>query len=176
MSEHDAFPDVRDKLSAPSKKSAFEKARLEAEAKRQREEAETAAVYRDFVASFDDDGPGNSSSPSGFPRGGFGGPRGGLRGVPPSGPGRRHFTGHPGRGGLGGLGVQPGGPPRKRVLGDAFDRDDDDIGVFGAPLSAGEKRRMKESNTGLLAFENSAPKGRDRYDDDDSGSYVPLSP
>ncbi|OAA67949.1 coatamer subunit protein [Niveomyces insectorum RCEF 264] len=39
-----------------TKKSIFERQRAELEAKRQREAAETAAVYEDFVKSFDDDG------------------------------------------------------------------------------------------------------------------------
>ncbi len=38
------FPDLSNKLSAPSKKSLFEKQKAEAEAKRIREAAETAAV------------------------------------------------------------------------------------------------------------------------------------
>jgi U2-associated protein SR140 len=49
------FPDVDSKLQAPSKKSLFERQKAEAEAKRLREEAETKAVYEDFVKSFDDD-------------------------------------------------------------------------------------------------------------------------
>jgi U2-associated protein SR140 len=185
------FPNVSDKLSAPSKKSAFEKARLEAEAKRAREEAETAAVYRDFVASFDDDEP-TPPPPSGMMRGGFGGPRGGgMRGAPPSGPGRRHFTGMPGGRGGGGFngGGGPGaggmslpGPPppnlRKRNLGNAFENDEDEGGVFGSNISEREKRRMRESNTGLLAFENSAPSGKRGpaagYADDDSGMLPTL--
>ncbi|EGS19786.1 uncharacterized protein CTHT_0042700 [Thermochaetoides thermophila DSM 1495] len=51
------FPDVEAKLQKPIKPSAFERQKAEAEAKRRREEAETAAVYEDFVKSFarDDD-------------------------------------------------------------------------------------------------------------------------
>ncbi|WYZ43539.1 hypothetical protein EsH8_VI_001238 [Colletotrichum jinshuiense] len=49
------FPDVEAKLQKPSKQSAFEKQRAEAEAKKAREAAETAAVYQDFVKSFDHD-------------------------------------------------------------------------------------------------------------------------
>ena len=50
--------DVEFKLQkAGNKKSAFERSRAEAEAKRQREAQETAAIYDDFVKSFDrDDG------------------------------------------------------------------------------------------------------------------------
>ncbi|TPX18885.1 uncharacterized protein E0L32_011437 [Thyridium curvatum] len=60
------FPDVEAKLQKPTKKSAFERQRAEAEEKRRREAAETAAVYEDFVKSFDrdDDGP-NYNSPRG---------------------------------------------------------------------------------------------------------------
>ncbi|EPE02797.1 coatamer subunit protein [Ophiostoma piceae UAMH 11346] len=41
-----------------NKRSVFERQRAEAEAKRQRDNAETAAVYEDFVKSFDDGGDG----------------------------------------------------------------------------------------------------------------------
>lgn len=175
MSDHDPFPNVSSKLTAPTKKSAFEKSRLEAEAKRLREEAETAAVYKDFVASFDEE-PLHSSHGGGV----FGGngPRGGgfrgMRGGPPSGPGRRHFTGPPPstRGGA------VGPPGRKRNLDAAFERGDEEGGVFGAPGGPGEreKRRLREGNTGLLAFENSAPSGKskDAYSDDDSGALLSL--
>lgn len=50
------FPDVDAKLQKPTKQSAFEKQKADAEAKRRREAAETAAVYEDFVKSFDHDG------------------------------------------------------------------------------------------------------------------------
>ncbi|KAJ5541358.1 hypothetical protein N7494_006434 [Penicillium frequentans] len=51
------FPDISAKLSALPKKSLFERQKAEAEAKRAREKAETAAVYEDFVRSFEDDTP-----------------------------------------------------------------------------------------------------------------------
>ncbi|KJR83284.1 U2-associated protein SR140 [Sporothrix schenckii 1099-18] len=47
---------VRFPAKQPAKKSIFERQRAEAEAKRKREAAETAAVYEDFVKSFDDGG------------------------------------------------------------------------------------------------------------------------
>jgi hypothetical protein len=159
MSNPHQFPNVRDKLSAPSKKSAFEKARLEAEEKRKREEAETAAVYKDFVASFDE-GPSDAPPSSGF--------RGGFRA---GGAGRRHFTGTRGP-------PPPALPPpglRKRGLGDAFERDEEEGGVFGSgALTEREKRRLKEGSSGLLAFENSGPAKPRRYNaaDDDSGAFV----
>ncbi|KAI0155324.1 hypothetical protein GGR57DRAFT_464822 [Xylariaceae sp. FL1272] len=51
----DDFPDVETKLQKPTKQSAFEKQKADAEAKRKREAAETAAVYESFVKSFDND-------------------------------------------------------------------------------------------------------------------------
>lgn len=101
------FPNVEAKLQKPTKQSAFERQKAEAEAKRQREAAETAAVYEDFVKSFDadddDDSRGNTAGGGVFDghRGrapGFA-PRGGLGGS-----GRRHF------GGSGGLGLKSSGP------------------------------------------------------------------
>ncbi|KAJ9487057.1 hypothetical protein VN97_g6262 [Penicillium thymicola] len=50
-----SFPDVSAKLSALPKKSLFERQKAEAEAKRAREKAETAAVYEEFVKSFEDE-------------------------------------------------------------------------------------------------------------------------
>lgn len=50
-----SFPDVSAKLSALPKKSLFERQKAEAEAKRARENAETAAVYEEFVKSFEDE-------------------------------------------------------------------------------------------------------------------------
>jgi U2-associated protein SR140 len=80
-----AFPDLSSKLSAPPKRSVFERQKAEAEAKRAREKAETAAVYEDFVKSFDDDGDnGNRRSSSNFRPSG----PGSLGGPPP----KRHFT------------------------------------------------------------------------------------
>ncbi|KAH8151258.1 uncharacterized protein LAJ45_04460 [Morchella importuna] len=164
MSDHDPFPNVKDKLTAPTKKSAFEKSRLEAEAKRLREEAETAAVLKDFVASFDEPEPPlpfpSSSSSRGSFRGGARGGGGGGGGG--GGIGRRHFTAQP----------PPAALQRKRNLEAAFERDGDDAGgVFGGVGGLGEreKRRLREGNVGLLAFENSVGGAKDD-DDDDSDS------
>ena len=147
------FPDISNKLTAPTKKSIFEKQKAEAEAKRQREQEETAAVYEDFVKSFDDEDIGASTS-GGPVRGGF------------AGPGKRHYSGPPagtvGRGGLGGgRGSGPGslGPPptslsRKR----AYD---------GSPPSQRE---------GLFAFEDAREGPADpktalqHSDDEDTGN------
>lgn len=123
------FPDIGSKLTAPTKKSLFERQKAEAEAKRQREQEETAAVYEDFIKSFDDtDDPGNpKTSDSGRTFGT-----------------KRHFSGPPtgpARGGFGGRGSGPGslGPPplsRKR----AHD---------------GSHPLQKDPNTNLFAFEDS---------------------
>ena len=156
------FPDISNKLTAPTKKSVFEKQKAEAEAKRQREQEETAAVYEDFVKSFDEEDTGGR--PSGGPiRGGAVGDRGGFPG-----PGNRHYAGPPvgsvGRGGLGGgRGSGPGslGPPpvsmsRKRV----YD---------GSPPTQRE---------GLFAFEDAREDPADpktalqHSDDDDTGSRM----
>lgn len=112
------FPDVEAKLQKPTKKSAFERQKAEAEAKRLREAAETAAVYEDFVKSFDadddDDGDNNNNSRGngyGNNHRGMGGGRGPGGGFPSrgggaiiGGGGRRHF------GGSGGLGLKSSGP------------------------------------------------------------------
>jgi len=119
------FPNAKDKLDAPSKKTAFERAKAEAEAKRIREAAETAAVYEQFVKSFDDDGGHGSSSSSRYGQddrgGGYGSSRGaggGFGGRGASGPpGRRQYTDSSSssfRGGGGGIGQGP--PGRKRDL------------------------------------------------------------
>ncbi|RPB14389.1 hypothetical protein P167DRAFT_563866 [Morchella conica CCBAS932] len=168
MSDHDPFPNVKDKLTAPTKKSAFEKSRLEAEAKRLREEAETAAVLKDFVASFDEPEPPlpfpSSSSSRGSFRGGARGGGGGGGGG--GGIGRRHFTAQP----------PPAALQRKRNLEAAFERDGDDAGgVFGGVGGLGEreKRRLREGNVGLLAFENSVGGAKDDDDDSDSETSKP---
>lgn len=149
------FPDIGSKLTAPTKKSLFERQKAEAEVKRQREQEETAAVYEDFVKSFDDEDdsgpPGNSAFRGGS---GFGGPRGGALG----GPSKRHFSGPPTRGrgnsGPGSLGPPPPSLSRKR----AYD---------------GSQPLRKEQNQGLFAFEDStgpvdAKAAFQTSDDDDN--------
>jgi U2-associated protein SR140 len=96
------FPDLSNKLSnPPSKKSLFERQKAEAEAKRQREEKETAAVYEDFVKSFDHDDENDellaAVGRGGSGRGGFAGGRGGAFVGGGAGPGRRHFTSRGGK-------------------------------------------------------------------------------
>ena len=154
------FPDISSKLTAPTKKSVFEKQKAEAEAKRQREQEETAAVYEDFVKSFDEEesGAGSSGGPT---RGGGFGDRGGFGGS-----GNRHYAaaslGNAGKIGLGGgrssgpgsLGPPPTSLSRKR----AYD---------GSPPTQRE---------GLFAFEDAREDLADpkialqHSDDEDTGS------
>ncbi|KAF5003796.1 hypothetical protein FDECE_9669 [Fusarium decemcellulare] len=131
------FPDLEAKLQKPTKQSAFERQKAEAEAKRQREAAETAAVYDEFVKSFDRDddydghGAHGSSGPS-RPRPGFGGP------PPPSGPGtgRRHFGTSGLKSGPGSLGPPPSSFGKKRSFQD-FARAPREKGVLGFEDSGG---------------------------------------
>lgn len=104
------FPDVSAKLSALPKKSLFERQKAEAEAKRARERAETAAVYEDFVKSFEDDTP---ARPSAEGRSNVFGSRGSGVGA---GPAKRHFTSSAGRNsGPGTLGPPQPSLSRKRT-------------------------------------------------------------
>ena len=125
------FPDISNKLGAPSKKSLFERQKAEADAKRQREQQETAAVYEEFVKSFDDDGENAPRAPPPA-RGAFSG----------GGPSKRHFTGPGLRGGPGGQRSGPGslGP---------------------APPTLNKKRPSETNEPtrreGLFAFEDDSP-------------------
>ncbi|KAI1091062.1 hypothetical protein F5B19DRAFT_460185 [Rostrohypoxylon terebratum] len=102
------FPDLEAKLQKPSKQSAFEKQKADAEAKRKREAAETAAVYESFVKSFDHDDddddagtvPDQQNTFGVRQQGGFYGREGG-RAPPP----KRHFGA-----GLGAPSVLKSGP------------------------------------------------------------------
>ncbi|KAI4123557.1 MAG: hypothetical protein LQ338_005210 [Usnochroma carphineum] len=134
------FPDIGSKLAAPTKKSLFERQKAEAEAKRQREQDETAAVYEDFVKSFDDEGEATPAS---------GGRLNSGSGVASSGgPPRRHFSGASqafgGRAnsGPGSLGPPPPSLSRKR----AHD---------------GSQPPRKEPMQGLFAFEDANPAPQD---------------
>ncbi|TKA70301.1 hypothetical protein B0A49_05387 [Cryomyces minteri] len=139
------FPDALKKLSAPTKKSAFEKQKADAEAKRLREEAETAAAYHDFVKSFQEDNDTLPSSGTGH-RGsdsGLSGPRGSDLGAAP----RRHFapTGPRGNSGPGSLGPPPSSLSRKRAL-------------DGSHPAHRDRERDRDGgrDQGLFAFENSS--------------------
>jgi U2-associated protein SR140 len=166
-----AFPDVENKLQAPNKKSLFERQKAEAEAKRLREEAETKAVYEDFVKSFDDEDlplPGSNE----------GGRYGGFSAPPP----RRNFNAPP-----------PTGPSSGRGLGfgGQNDRDKDQdrgrfgrgIGSLGPPPPNLNKKRTFEGfqqgsrreEKGLLAFDDyadeRAPKRALNLSDDEDEKH-----
>ncbi|KAI5866319.1 hypothetical protein GGS23DRAFT_617405 [Durotheca rogersii] len=104
------FPDVEAKLQKPSRQSAFEKQKADAEAKRKREAAETAAVYESFVRSFDHDDDGDDAGAASTQHGAFGGrQQGGISGRDNNGRGgglpKRHFGS-----GLGGSSNLKSGP------------------------------------------------------------------
>ncbi|KAI0477282.1 hypothetical protein GGR56DRAFT_399952 [Xylariaceae sp. FL0804] len=114
------FPDVEAKLQRPSKQSAFEKQKADAEAKRRREAAETAAVYESFVKSFDNDEDGDDASQYGRPQGAaFARPARNAPSLGGGGPGKRHFVTGPGGMGLksgpGSLGPAPGAYGKKKL-------------------------------------------------------------
>lgn len=150
------FPDVEAKLQKPTKQSAFERQKAEAEAKRLREAAETAAVYEDFVKSFDaddddDDRNQNDRGPGGFGRppqprgGGFGG----------AGGGRRHFGAPAGSGGM-----KASGPGS--------------LGPVQPPMSFGKKRTYDgfQSNNDRRRDHSATGSGRfgSGFDDGEPGS------
>ncbi|KAL8967462.1 MAG: hypothetical protein Q9183_002911 [Haloplaca sp. 2 TL-2023] len=156
------FPDIGSKLAAPTKKSLFERQKAEAEAKRQREHDETAAVYEDFVKSFDDEddnlgGGGGARGPHAFsggpPRRHFQGPSAGFSS-------RGGFSGR-GNSGPGSLGPPPPSLSRKRAL-------------------DGSQPPRRDSNHGLFAFEDASPgppeakKGLQRLNDEEN--TVPSKP
>ncbi|KAI1406159.1 hypothetical protein F4819DRAFT_441798 [Hypoxylon fuscum] len=146
------FPDVEAKLQKPSKQSAFEKQKAEAEAKRKREAAETAAVYESFVKSFDHDDDNDSGDNTSGPQGAFGGRqqpgpgpygRDGARLGPP----RRHFGAGPGA--ISGLKSGPGslGP---------------------APTSFGNRGKFDTHRQGLSRRGLNDARGRLGFNDEDS--------
>lgn len=144
------FPDVEAKLHKPTKQSAFERQKAEAEAKRLREAAETAAVYEDFVKSFDADDDDNDEGPNVFDGrgrapGGFA-PRGGGF----AGGGKRHF------GGVGGLGMKSSGP-----------------GTLGPPAPSFGKKRTFEGFTPGRRDHSAGAAGRLGFDDEDD--HKPLA-
>ena len=145
-----AFPDISAKLSALPKKSLFERQKAEAEAKRAREKAETAAVYEDFVKSFEDDTP---TGPKGFDtRPNALATRGGGLG---GGPARRHFTGSgPRASGPGTLGPPPPSLSRKRTH-EGFN-----------PMS-----RNRDTGQGILGFDQMPPAGLPGFSSMDDEDY-----
>jgi U2-associated protein SR140 len=172
------FPDISNKLTAPSKKSVFERQKEEAEAKRQREEAETAAVYQDFVKSFEDDaGPGRSANQrfaDNFP--------GSAPSLPPikaGGGARRHFA--PSRGLKSGPGSLASAPPsRKRPLDEPYQRQKD-RGIFAfddAPSTAVDARAAfqasDEDDRDQSPEERAAPKPTLQLSSLPPGTSVPV--
>lgn len=134
------FPNVEAKLQKPTKQSAFERKRAEAEAKRQREAAETAAVYEDFIKSFDHDGDTTGTSDSRLAESRFGsGPPDRPAGLGPQAPfgggaGKRHFgipSGSSMKSGPGSLGPPPSSLGKKRFYDGTpagYQRDRDEAG------------------------------------------------
>lgn len=129
------FPNVEAKLQKPTKQSAFERQKAEAEAKRRREAEETAAVYEDFVKSFahdDSDDSFRSSRPTPSRFGAGSGPPErppfGSQAPFGGGTGKRHFgvpSGAPMKSGPGSLGPVPSTFGKKRSY-DGFQRDSDE--------------------------------------------------
>jgi U2-associated protein SR140 len=156
----DAFPDLPSKLGAPAKKSLFERQKAEAEAKKARERAETAAVYEDFVKSFDDEGGSETTTqttPSRHVGAAFGGST--FNAIP----GKRHFTSTGLKSGPGSLGLSSDIPKSGP-------------GSLGPALSVhGRKRpydtfqgqwRDRDRNHGVLAYEDHRPSPTSRQSDD----------
>ncbi len=160
------FPNVEAKLQQHRGQSAFEKQKAEAEAKRKREAAETAAVYEDFVKSFDHDDDDSTAEPRHPPsRFGAGGPpeRPSFANQGPfggGGGGRRHFgvpAGVSMKSGPGSLGPGPSSFGRKRTY-DGF---------------ASNNPRDRDDTRGRLGFEDrdvgpkSVPSAFDASDDEE---------
>lgn len=142
------FPNVEEKLQKPAKQSAFERQRAEAEAKRKREAAETAAVYEDFVKSFDqgaEDYKVNDATNFGQWRSGGEAParRPGL-GGPVGGTGKRHF-------GMSSTSTMKSGP-----------------GSLGPPPPAHSKKRYHDGTSSSLRDRDEG-RGRLGFDDQDMG-------
>ena len=159
------FAEVEGKLQAPTKKSVFERQKADAEAKRLREEAETKAVYEDFVKSFDDE---DDNIGGGFGRQDGGGRLGGGGFGAVSGPPKRHYgqsglgvgapSGPPGRafgsGGMGGRGVGSGpgslGPSPSNL---------NKKTAYDGGFSQGSNRRDRDrDDRGVLAFDDYEPE------------------
>ncbi|EWC46942.1 hypothetical protein DRE_03704 [Drechslerella stenobrocha 248] len=149
------FPNIKEKLEAPTKKSAFERAKAEAEAKRKREAEETAAVYKEFVESFEDNSRPSYSRSS--DRGGYGSRSNfGPSRAGPAGLGKRHFTGSQGRSVLSGPGSLGPIPTKKRDL-DAY-RDEPGYGRDGG-YGRGGGIGGTSGNTGILGFDDAGDYG-----------------
>ncbi|KAF2086755.1 hypothetical protein K490DRAFT_74339 [Saccharata proteae CBS 121410] len=149
------FPDISNKLSAPAKKSAFERQKAEAEAKRLKEERENKAALSDFIKSLEgDDGESQGQDSAGRSDGN--GPLPATRAL--GGAPKRHFASSSLNRSSGPGTLGPGQPPsRKR----AFD------GSFPQQGSREE---------GLYSYDNSTTKNVDptvafqESDDEDASS------
>ncbi|PGH17774.1 hypothetical protein AJ79_00915 [Helicocarpus griseus UAMH5409] len=131
------FPDLSSKLSAPARKSQFERQKAEAEAKRAREKAETEAVYEDFVKSFENDADASPRPSAGGRMGAFG-HGSSVQTLGSIGPSKRHFTSSSMRAGPVNLGGSHSFGSRKRPF---------------EVLQPSHKDR--DSGHGLFAFDNS---------------------
>ncbi|CEJ91074.1 hypothetical protein VHEMI06812 [[Torrubiella] hemipterigena] len=158
--DNSGFPKPDAKLQKSAKQSAFERQKAEAEAKRKREAAETAAVYEDFVKSFDRDddnsmGDSEARQGRGDPRAQQGMARGGRPpfgvGAPPSGgPSRRHFGQSGMKSGPGSLGPAPGGFNKKRSFQDFSKQNRDN-----AQGADDHRNRAQPGSTIAKAFDTS---------------------
>lgn len=140
----------------PAKQSAFERQKAEAEAKRKREAAETAAVYEDFVKSFDRDDDDILPSRRGdLPQGrGGGGGRPSL-GPPSGGPSKRHFGATSNmKSGPGSLGPAPSGLGTKRSF-----------QAFNSARGGNDRGNNESRSTAAKAF-----AGSDDEDERDEGN------
>ena len=143
------FPDVLSKLHKPTKQSAFEKQKAEAEAKRQREEAETANVYKDFLKSFDGDDDDQGERDGRNMRGFGAGPPPPRNAPTGPGAGKRHFGSSALKSGPGSLGPAPGGFGKKRSFQD-FSRNQGDGRDIGKAVPKAFDTSDDEEMTGVV--------------------------
>ncbi|KAJ5104048.1 hypothetical protein N7532_004577 [Penicillium argentinense] len=150
-------PDVNSKLAALNKKSLFERQKEEAEAKRARDELETAAVYEEFVKSFDDDQISAGPRAAGGQSNTFGGRGGAFGGGQP----RRHFTNAgPRPSGPGSLGPLPPSLSKKRTHDEFASRNRD-----GAQVGSGYDHTGPGSLGPLPVFRSASDDEDDRKAD-----------
>ncbi|KAI1373523.1 hypothetical protein F4677DRAFT_429167 [Hypoxylon crocopeplum] len=151
------FPNVEAKLQKPSKQSAFEKQKADAEAKRRREAAETAAVYESFVKSFDHDDDDDA-------------------GAGATTPGQQGMFGARQQGGSFGREVNRVGPPKRYFgagIGSVSGLKSGPGSLGPAPTSFNNKRKL-DNQQGLSRRGPDDSRGRLGFHDDDSdGSRAP---
>ncbi|KAL7791960.1 hypothetical protein V8C37DRAFT_381113 [Trichoderma ceciliae] len=146
------LPRMEPKFQKPTKQSVFEKQKAEAEAKRKREAAETAAVYQDFIKSFDHDGDEDAEHGTTAQRnqrpglGTFVGPPSG-----PSGASRRHFGASPGmKSGPGSLGMPPMPFGKKRSFND-FSKESDGRATLRFEDKSGDEEMVDRAEEKAIA-------------------------